>query len=131
MGWAWGNWGQGKFSGRKLFLRKKLKSQKSLRNNVPKNLKDVTRNSGVAGHHADVWGEVGQNCFLEGAENILGEGSVREFCITQRSDTCYFRELNVILDRYEKGQPFFLYTGRGPSSGAMHLGHMIPFYFTK
>ncbi|KAG9122267.1 tryptophan--tRNA ligase [Ceratobasidium sp. 392] len=33
--------------------------------------------------------------------------------------------------RYEKGKPFFLYTGRGPSSGSMHLGHMIPFMFTK
>lgn len=41
------------------------------------------------------------------------------------------RDLTVILDRYETGKPFFLYTGRGPSSGSMHLGHMIPFTFTK
>lgn len=41
------------------------------------------------------------------------------------------RDLNTILDRYEHGQPFFLYTGRGPSSDSMHLGHMIPFMFTK
>jgi len=41
------------------------------------------------------------------------------------------REFNLILDRYEKGQPFFLYTGRGPSSGSMHIGHTIPFAFTK
>ncbi|KAF6012371.1 tryptophan--tRNA ligase [Brettanomyces bruxellensis] len=26
---------------------------------------------------------------------------------------------------------FFLYTGRGPSSDSMHLGHMVPFIFTK
>jgi len=39
------------------------------------------------------------------------------------------RDLGWILDEYEKGNPFTLYTGRGPSS-AMHLGHMIPFYFT-
>jgi len=39
------------------------------------------------------------------------------------------RDLNWILDEYEKGRPFSLYTGRGPSS-AMHLGHMIPFLFT-
>ncbi|KAI9433831.1 hypothetical protein H4582DRAFT_2184933 [Lactarius indigo] len=26
------------------------------------------------------------------------------------------RDFNTILDRYEKGKPFFLYTGRGPSS---------------
>lgn len=42
-----------------------------------------------------------------------------------------YRDLDKILDRYEKGQPFFLYTGRGPSSDSMHLGHMIPFLFTK
>lgn len=41
------------------------------------------------------------------------------------------RDLTAILDRYEHGEPFFLYTGRGPSSGSMHLGHMIPFAFTK
>lgn len=42
-----------------------------------------------------------------------------------------FRDLSLILDRYEKGKPFFLYTGRGPSSGSLHLGHLIPFIFTK
>eukprot|EP00581_Thalassiosira_minuscula_P010666 CAMPEP_0183724108 /NCGR_PEP_ID=MMETSP0737-20130205/17279_1 /TAXON_ID=385413 /ORGANISM="Thalassiosira miniscula, Strain CCMP1093" /LENGTH=833 /DNA_ID=CAMNT_0025954589 /DNA_START=101 /DNA_END=2599 /DNA_ORIENTATION=+ len=26
--------------------------------------------------------------------------------------------------------PIYLYTGRGPSSGAMHLGHLVPFLFT-
>ncbi|GAB6021632.1 Tryptophan--tRNA ligase, cytoplasmic [Chamberlinius hualienensis] len=41
------------------------------------------------------------------------------------------RDLNIILDQVEKGQPFYLYTGRGPSSDAMHMGHLIPFIFTK
>lgn len=41
------------------------------------------------------------------------------------------RDLTVILDKYEKGVPFFLYTGRGPSSDSMHVGHSIPFEFTK
>lgn len=41
------------------------------------------------------------------------------------------RELDVILRRYEEGKPFYLYTGRGPSSSSMHLGHLIPFLFTK
>ena len=41
------------------------------------------------------------------------------------------RDLNFILDRHEKGEPFFLYTGRGPSSDSMHIGHTIPFEFTK
>ncbi|CCU82892.1 Tryptophanyl-tRNA synthetase [Blumeria hordei DH14] len=41
------------------------------------------------------------------------------------------RDLNLILDRHEKGMPFFLYTGRGPSSESMHIGHTVPFEFTK
>ena len=41
------------------------------------------------------------------------------------------RDLGKILDLYEKGEKFFLYTGRGPSSEAMHMGHTIPFHFTK
>uniref|UniRef100_A0A161XUP0 tryptophan--tRNA ligase n=1 Tax=Daucus carota subsp. sativus TaxID=79200 RepID=A0A161XUP0_DAUCS len=41
------------------------------------------------------------------------------------------RDLNDILDAYEKGDKFYLYTGRGPSSEALHLGHLIPFMFTK
>ncbi|AOA63707.1 Tryptophan--tRNA synthetase, cytoplasmic [Komagataella phaffii CBS 7435] len=41
------------------------------------------------------------------------------------------RDFGKILDLYEKKQPFFLYTGRGPSSDSMHLGHMVPFIFTK
>ncbi|EEQ28700.1 tryptophanyl-tRNA synthetase [Microsporum canis CBS 113480] len=41
------------------------------------------------------------------------------------------RDFDKILDKYEYGEPFFLYTGRGPSSDALHLGHTIPFAFTK
>ena len=41
------------------------------------------------------------------------------------------RELNTILDMYAAGKKFFLYTGRGPSSDSMHMGHLIPFIFTK
>ncbi|KAL9086531.1 MAG: hypothetical protein Q9159_004120 [Coniocarpon cinnabarinum] len=41
------------------------------------------------------------------------------------------RDFDRILSYYEKGEPFFLYTGRGPSTGSMHLGHTVPFDFTK
>lgn len=30
-----------------------------------------------------------------------------------------------------KGEPFYIYTGRGPSSESLHLGHLVPFLFTK
>jgi tryptophanyl-tRNA synthetase len=41
------------------------------------------------------------------------------------------RDFDKILDLYEQGKPFFLYTGRGPSSDSMHLGHLVPFIFCK
>jgi tryptophanyl-tRNA synthetase len=41
------------------------------------------------------------------------------------------RDMNLILDHYEAGKKFYLYTGRGPSSESLHLGHVIPFEFTK
>jgi len=41
------------------------------------------------------------------------------------------RDLNTILDNYEKGKKFYLYTGRGPSSDALHFGHLVPFLMTK
>lgn len=41
------------------------------------------------------------------------------------------RDLHLLLDLYEKGKPFYLYTGRGPSSESMHMGHLVPFMFTK
>ncbi|KAJ9189083.1 hypothetical protein P3X46_000415 [Hevea brasiliensis] len=41
------------------------------------------------------------------------------------------RDFNDILDAYERGEKFFLYTGRGPSSESLHLGHLIPFMFTR
>ncbi|KAH7685166.1 Tryptophan--tRNA ligase protein [Dioscorea alata] len=41
------------------------------------------------------------------------------------------RDFDEILDLYERGEKFYLYTGRGPSSEALHLGHLIPFMFTK
>ena len=41
------------------------------------------------------------------------------------------RDLDKFLTHYEKGAPVYLYTGRGPSTDAMHLGHLLPFLFTK
>ncbi|XP_054260719.1 tryptophan--tRNA ligase, cytoplasmic [Macrosteles quadrilineatus] len=41
------------------------------------------------------------------------------------------RDMHTILNLKEQGKPFYLYTGRGPSSDAMHLGHLIPFIVSK
>lgn len=40
------------------------------------------------------------------------------------------RDMKWLLDEYEKGNKFFLYTGRAPS-GHVHLGHLMPWMFTK
>lgn len=40
------------------------------------------------------------------------------------------RDLDWILDKYTSGEKFYLYTGRGPS-GMVHLGHILPWIFTK
>ncbi len=40
------------------------------------------------------------------------------------------RDLNWLLDEFEKGNRFFLYTGCGPS-GPIHLGHLQMWSFTK
>ncbi|EAL87261.1 hypothetical protein LV164_004085 [Aspergillus fumigatus] len=65
---------------------------------------------------------------LERFERVTGR---RPHRFMRRGIVFSHRDLNLILDRYEKGQPFYLYTGRGPSSDSMHVGHTIPFEFTK
>jgi tryptophanyl-tRNA synthetase len=42
---------------------------------------------------------------------------------------CAHRSMHELLDAYEKGEGFYLYTGRGPSAD-MHIGHLVPFLFT-
>jgi len=65
---------------------------------------------------------------LERIEKLTGRPPHR---LLRRGMVFSHRDLNVILDKYEQGIPFFLYTGRGPSSDSMHVGHTIPFEFTK
>ncbi|KAL1978497.1 hypothetical protein VTN31DRAFT_1356 [Thermomyces dupontii] len=65
---------------------------------------------------------------LERFERVTGH---RPHPFLRRGLVFSHRDLEWILTKYEKGEPFFLYTGRGPSSDSMHLGHMIPFTFTK
>ena len=40
------------------------------------------------------------------------------------------RDLGWLLDQYSKGNPFYLYTGRGPSDHT-HIGHLVPWIFTR
>ncbi|OLS13143.1 MAG: Tryptophanyl-tRNA synthetase [Promethearchaeota archaeon CR_4] len=40
------------------------------------------------------------------------------------------RDLDWILDEWDKGNQFYLYTGRGPSD-TIQIGHLVPWVFTK
>ena len=51
------------------------------------------------------------------------------FLLRRKFFFCH-RDLDKILNKYEEGEKFFLYTGRGPS-GPVHLGHILPWIFTK
>lgn len=68
------------------------------------------------------------DALLEKFERITGKNPHRWL---RRRLFFSHRDFDHILDLYEKGEPFFLYTGRGPSSDSMHIGHTIPFEFTK
>ncbi|XP_002732445.1 tryptophan--tRNA ligase, cytoplasmic-like [Saccoglossus kowalevskii] len=65
---------------------------------------------------------------LERVEKLTGKPPHR---FLRRGIFFSHRDMNSILNDFENKKPFFLYTGRGPSSEAMHLGHLIPFIFTK
>lgn len=65
---------------------------------------------------------------LERFEKVTGHKPHR---FMRRGIVFSHRDLDMILDKYEAGEPFFMYTGRGPSSDSMHVGHTVPFEFTK
>jgi tryptophanyl-tRNA synthetase len=65
---------------------------------------------------------------VERLERVTGKKCHR---LIRRGIFFSHRDLNLILDLYEAGTKFYLYTGRGPSSEALHLGHLIPFQMTK
>ena len=87
----------------------------------------------------EVTGEVDYERLIRdfGTQHIAGQLAKRLEGIL--SDAAYLvrrqvffshRDLNFVLDDYDKGKRFFVYTGRGPS-GPMHIGHILSFYFTK
>ncbi|MFH1221711.1 MAG: tryptophan--tRNA ligase [Candidatus Micrarchaeota archaeon] len=66
----------------------------------------------------------------EKLRNRLLKAAGKDNVMLRRGYFFSHRDLNLVLDDYEKGNGFFLYTGRGPT-GPMHLGHLIPLVFTK
>jgi tryptophanyl-tRNA synthetase len=86
----------------------------------------------------EVSGEIDYDLLIErfGTKRIDEElldrlGSYGELHPMLRRNIVYsHRDLEWILDLYDKGEVFYLYTGRGPS-GHTHLGHLMPWMFTK
>eukprot|EP00977_Amphora_coffeiformis_P024736 scaffold16756_cov148-Amphora_coffeaeformis.AAC.4 len=74
-----------------------------------------------------------QPSLMERLEKLtVGQGRVpRLHRFLRRNIFFSHRDLDTLLQCVEKGMPMYLYTGRGPSSTAMHLGHLIPFLFTQ
>ena len=66
------------------------------------------------------------NDILTKLQKITGE----DHFMLRRGVFFSHRDLNLILNNYEKGDEFFLYTGRGPS-GHTHIGHLVPWVFAK
>jgi len=65
---------------------------------------------------------------VERVERITGR---RAHHLLRRGLFFSHRDLGALLDAYEAGRPFYLYTGRGPSSPRMHVGHLVPFLLTR
>lgn len=87
----------------------------------------------------DVEGNVNYNKLIEkfGTERIdeelkkrIMEAAEEDNLFLRRDFVFSHRDMDEVLDNYEDGEDFFLYTGIGPS-GKMHIGHIISFYFTK
>lgn len=61
-------------------------------------------------------------------ERLSGYGELHP--LLRRGIVYSHRDLDWILDLYDRGEKFYLYTGRGPS-GHTHLGHLMPWIFAK
>lgn len=89
----------------------------------------------------DVSGLVDYNKLVKdfNAELLTDEQIARFAALTHREPHMWLRrglffchrDITPFLNDFEQGKPIYLYTGRGPSSDALHLGHLIPFIFTK
>lgn len=64
---------------------------------------------------------------LERFEKITGQ---KPHKLMRRGIFFAHRDFDKILDDFVANKPIFIYSGRGPSSSSIHLGHIIPIEFT-
>lgn len=74
--------------------------------------------------------EFGTQHLSEALMKRIGKLAGRSHFMLRRKVFFSHRDMDVVLDEYEKGKKFALYTGRGPS-GMTHIGHMLPWVFCK
>jgi len=65
---------------------------------------------------------------VERVEIITGE---KAHPLLKRGFFFSHRDLDKLLDHVESGGKCYIYTGRGPSSSSLHIGHLIPLVFAK
>lgn len=103
------------------------------------NSTEINQNNGVSVTPWEVTGDIDYAKLID----KFGTSVINESLIQKLTDftgdnhnflkTRFFfshRDLDVILKQYESGNKFYLYTGRGPS-GPVHLGHLMPWIFTR
>lgn len=94
---------------------------------------ETTNSSGV--NYDDVLKQFGCSTItpeiLHQIKQITGTDTLHPFL--ERSLFYAHRDLDKILQKSIKNgtNDFYLYTGRGPSSESLHIGHLIPFIMTK
>ena len=68
---------------------------------------------------------------LDKIKHVTKETKLHSFL--ERNIIFAHRDFDKLIDKcIETGKnDFYLYTGRGPSSDALHLGHLVPFIMTK
>ena len=64
-------------------------------------------------------------------KSLAEQKGLQEHIFLKRELFYAHMDLKKVILMHKKGEPIFLYTGRSPGSGDMHLGHLIPFEFTK
>lgn len=68
------------------------------------------------------------NALIERLERITGEPA---HSLLKNGVFFSHRDLDKFLDHVETGGKCYIYTGRGPSSASLHIGHLVPFVFAK
>lgn len=69
-----------------------------------------------------------ENNLIEKIEKITGK---KAHHLLRRGIVFAHRDLNVVLEKFINNEKFYIYTGRGPSTRSLHIGHSIPFLLCK